>query len=142
MVYGIRRSTFILFATAVLGFGQFGMAGDGIPWTGSPQRAVNAAQRSGRMIVVTVGADWCHYCKKMERDVWQQPHIATLIGESFIPLRLTSEHHRELVERLQVQAFPTTLVFSPDRKLIARIDGYVDAASMQAALERLRTTPH
>jgi thiol:disulfide interchange protein len=130
----------MLVGTVIFGLNPISAAADGIHWTASPQRAVDAAQRSGRMIVVTVGADWCHYCKKMERDVWQQHHIASLVGESFIPLKLTNEQHAELIGRLQVQAFPTTLVFSPDRKLVARIDGYVDAASMQATLQRLRTT--
>lgn len=37
-----------------------------VRWTRSPQQAVDMAHQSGKMILVSVGADWCHYCKKMD----------------------------------------------------------------------------
>lgn len=130
----------MLLITSVMSLGSLAFAGDAVRWAASPRQATEAAERTGRMILVTVGADWCHYCRKMEQDVWKRGQIEKVISESYVPLRLDSDHHQDLIGRLQVQAFPTTLVFSPDRKLIARMEGYVDAERMHTALDRLRTT--
>ncbi len=107
-----------------------------IQWIDDPQQAVDAAHQSGRMIVVSVGAGWCHYCKKMDRESWRDRSVATSVARYYVPLRLKDEQHSELIRSLQVHAFPTTLVFTPDRRLVARAEGYIDAPTLASLLDR------
>lgn len=107
-------------------------------WFDSPAEAANIAARSGKMILVSVGADWCHYCKKMDRETWTDGKVQQAIKQSYVPLKLTDEKHQELLAALQVNAFPTTLVFTSDRKFLTKMDGYVDAEKMALMLEKLR----
>lgn len=108
-----------------------------IRWTRSPQAAVDSAQQAGKMILVSVGAEWCHYCKKMDKEVWPDRSLVHLIQDNYVPLKLTDEQHKELVQALQVHAYPTTLVFTSDRRLIARLEGFVDAEKMLDALTQI-----
>ena len=39
---------------------------------------------------------------------------------------------------MQIKAFPTTLVFTSDRKFLTKIEGYVDAEKMALLLEKVR----
>ncbi|MEO8270420.1 MAG: thioredoxin family protein [Aureliella sp.] len=71
----------MLAVVAVSGFSQVVNAQD-IPWTHSPEQAVEMAHQSGKMILVTVGAEWCHYCKKMDRETWPNPSISQLVTEN------------------------------------------------------------
>ena len=54
-----------------------------------------------------------------------------------MPLKLTDEQHKEMVQALQIQAYPTTLVFTSDRQLIARLEGFVDAEKMLIVLSQI-----
>lgn len=114
-----------------------GASAQEIRWTHSPQAAVDLAHQSDRMILVSVGAEWCHYCKKMEKEVWKEHSIVRLVQNHYVPLKLSDERHQELVQTLQVQAYPTTLVFMSDRRLIARLEGFVGAEKMRDALNQI-----
>ena len=107
-------------------------------WFDSPDEAANVAARSGKMIVVSVGADWCHYCKKMDRETWTDGKVQQAIKQNYVPLKLTDERHHELLAVMQIKAFPTTLVFTSDRKFLTKMEGYVDAEKMALLLEKIR----
>jgi thioredoxin-related protein len=107
-------------------------------WFDSPDEAAGVAARSGKMIVVSVGADWCHYCKKMDRETWTDGKVQQAIKQNYVPLKLTDEKHHELLAVMQINAFPTTLVFTSDRKFLTKMEGYVDAEKMALLLEKIR----
>ena len=107
-------------------------------WFDSPDEAANVAARSGKMIVVSVGADWCHYCKKMDRETWTDGKVQQAIKQNYVPLKLTDERYHELLAVMQIKAFPTTLVFTSDRKFLTKMEGYVDAEKMALLLEKIR----
>jgi uncharacterized protein YyaL (SSP411 family) len=107
-------------------------------WFDSPDEAANFAARSGKMIVVSVGADWCHYCRKMDRETWTDRKVQQMIKQNYVPLKLTDERHHELLAVMQIKAFPTTLIFTSDRTFLTKTEGYVDAEKMAVLLEKLR----
>lgn len=53
-------------------------------------------------------------------------------------IELTDEKHHELLAAMHVKAFPTTLVFTSDRKFLTKMEGYVDAEKMAQLLEQIR----
>lgn len=106
-------------------------------WLDSPDEAANVAVRSGKMILISVGADWCHSCKKMDRETWSDEKVQQAINKSFVPLKLTDEKHHEHWATMQVKAFPTTLVFTSDKKLLTKMEGYVDAKKLALLLEQI-----
>lgn len=110
-----------------------------VRWTRSPETAVEQANASGRLILVSVGANWCHYCKKMDKDTWSNHEIAAVVADEYVPLKLSDEEHRELIETMGIQGYPVTLIFTPDRRLVARLDGYVGPEKMADAMTRIRT---
>jgi len=110
-----------------------------VHWTRSPEVAAKQASDSGRMIIVSVGAKWCHFCKKMDRDTWNDNDVANAIAAEYVPLKLSDEEHRELIKAMGIQGFPATLIFTPDRRLVARLDGYVGPDKMLDAMTQIRS---
>lgn len=106
-----------------------------IRWTRSPLAAVDSAQQSGKMLLVSVGAEWCHYCKKMDKEVWPDHSLVHVTQENYVPLKLNDEQHKELVQALQIQSCPTTLVFTSDKHL--QFDSCI---AWLFALDRLKIT--
>jgi uncharacterized protein YyaL (SSP411 family) len=109
------------------------VAADGVTWLRSAEQAASLSAQSGKPILVYVRSANCHYCDLMQKNVWQDPATVQTVMREFIPLKLTQEENPEAVKAMQIKGFPSTLIFSADRKYLSRIDGYV-------TVEKFRTT--
>ncbi len=139
MTRQFNLSTTALFTAVLLFVLAGGQAfAQGARWHTSPQQAVDQANTSGKMIIVSVGADWCHFCKKMDKEVWRDDRVSRFVAKSYVPLKITDEDHGDLIQALRVKAFPTTLVFTSDRRLVARLEGFVAAEKMVEALQKIQ----
>ncbi len=107
-----------------------------IEWLRSAQEAAEVASRLDRPILVYVRSANCHYCDLMQRDVWQDQETVARINREFVPLKLTNEENAEAVEVMQVEGFPSTLVFSADRKFIHRVKGYLNPKKLKGELDK------
>jgi len=61
----------------------------------------------------------------MEREVWSNPQIIAQVKAGFVPVKLNASRHRQLVAKLGVRAFPTTIMFTPEGKIINGAKGYM-----------------
>ncbi len=113
-------------------------AAEGVEWLRSAEKAAELAEKTGKPILVYVRSETCHYCDLMQKDVWEDPAIVALIKRQFIPLKLTREENQAGVEAMKVKGYPATLIFSPQRNFVGRIDGYVDAAKFQRTVAGLQ----
>ena len=129
----------LLAAVAVLSLAPSLARAEGVEWLRSAEQAAELAQRTGRPILIYVRSENCMYCDKMQKDVWQDPATVNIIMHEFIPLKLTREENKEAVEAMKVKGYPSTLVFSPERTYISRIDGYVNSHKLLDEISGIRT---
>jgi len=119
----------------VLGLASTELAHAGeIAWRRIPQAAQQEAQQSARPLLIYVGADFCGYCRRLERTTWGDDSVARTIDSSFVPLHVDGAHDGELARRLGVRGFPAVIVLSPAGQIVGRVDGYRGPAEMQAFL--------
>lgn len=83
-----------------------------------------AAQKSQRPVLVYVSASNCHFCKKMVSETLSHPQIQRANNRWFETAVVSNDTQPELVAKLGVKAFPTTLLVRPDGKMAARLTGY------------------
>lgn len=107
---------------------------DRIYWANSPQMFLSLARDSHLPILVFITSDNCAYCRKMKREVWSNPQIIAQVKAGFVPLELHATRHRQLVAKLGVRAFPTTILFSPEGKIIDAATGYLPPNQMAGLL--------
>lgn len=105
-----------------------------INWVDSPQLATSLAQQFHLPILIFVTTDGCKYCRKMEREVWVNADIVSIVETGFIPLKLNAEHNTGFVAAQQIRAYPTILLFTPDAKLINSATGYLPPNQMASLL--------
>ena len=113
---------------------------DGVQWLRSASEAAVLSQKTGKPILVYVRSENCHYCDLMQKNVWQDPTTAAIIMRDMIPLKLTLEENRAAVEAMKVKGYPSTILFSPQREYIARLDGYVGPEQFLARINQARGT--
>lgn len=132
----LRRSqiivalSFCLFATSAA-FGQSPSNTAKPAWIKSSAKAFQEAHATGRPVVVFVGTDWCHFCKMMEGQTWSHPTIDQSIRQGFVGLKLDGDRDQQIVSQLGLSGYPATLVYAPDRKLIAKKEGFMSPTDTQ-----------
>lgn len=93
----------------------------------SINRAWSVAQSSRLPMLVYVTSENCLFCEKMREETFSKPQISAGISAFTEPFMFNAVEAPELAKKLGVRAFPTTLIISPDSKLLHRIEGFVTA---------------
>jgi thiol:disulfide interchange protein len=81
-------------------------------------------------------AGFCGYCRKMERESWAANDVIKTVNDNFVALKNDAEKHEKLVPRLDVRAYPTTLVFGDDGKHITTAEGFLSRADLLKLLTK------
>ena len=89
------------------------------PWGPEP---FELAQRTGRPILLDIGASWCHWCHVMDEGTYSDPEVARLLLQNFIAVKVDRDEHPEIDRRYQRQVgaltgdggWPLTAFLTPD----------------------------
>lgn len=80
------------------------------------------ARRLDRPIYLDIGAIWCHWCHEMDRESYENPEIAALINDLFIPVKVDRDLRPDIDQRYQrviselngSGGWPLTAFLTPD----------------------------
>ncbi len=112
-----------------------------ISWEKDFSRAAATAASSKKPMLIKVGASWCGYCKKMDRVAFADPKVIGRVKSCFIPVSLDADRDQRFVRQMAVRSLPTTLIVSPDMKVLARLSGYKSAGQLVTEIEKVCSKP-
>lgn len=130
----------VLLATSI-GCGKHPLDPPPIAWQMDADAAEEESRRSGRPLLIFVGAEWDVGTMELERKTFADPVLRAFVAPRFVTVRidgtsgendLTDAWHR----RYEVKGTPTILVRTDDGHELVRLDTYVDASQLLASLER------
>lgn len=98
--------------------------GANVNWLTDVEPALQKANESGQLVLLKFTADWCGYCKKMERETFTRPAVANLVNTRFVPVLVDADKYQPLVKHLKIKGLPAILVVSPDMAILERVSGY------------------
>jgi hypothetical protein len=70
----------------------------------------------------------------MLKQTFPDAGLASRVAGHFVPVLIDADEHAALVKSLGIEAMPTVLVVSPDRKIAGRFTGFQTAAQLDARL--------
>jgi protein disulfide-isomerase len=110
----------------VLAAGCFNFAeaheGNHLRWHTNYKEAVAESQSSGKPIVLFfTGSDWCMWCKKLDKEVFQTQEFNDLAGNKFVFVEVDFPHssqqapdvvkqNDDLLKKYQIQGYPTVII--------------------------------
>lgn len=109
-------------------------------WLSDPDVVFHAASERDAPVLVDLYADWCGWCKKLEREVFSTPEFQRF-SDDFVLLRVDIEDGAAgtaLQGRYGAFSLPTLLVLTPRNSLIGRVAGFHPTAEMLARIRRAR----
>jgi len=91
------------------------------PWN---EEAFQKAKNQDKPVFLSIGYSTCHWCHVMEHESFEDPQVASLINENFIPIKVDREERPDLdqIYMAVCQAvtgtggWPLTIILTPDRE--------------------------
>lgn len=113
---------------------------DSTVWHRDLKKAHALAQQENKPILIVFGADWCKYCKKLEKETFSDEKMHQFVQDKFIPVYLDLDEEGKIGRILEVKSLPCTVVLSPNADLLGKVVGYKDIPSMEGQLQRALQT--
>ncbi len=109
-----------------------------LSWKSFDEGASLAVQQKKKMLV-DIYTDWCGWCKKMDKEVYPDAKVKSVLESKFVVVKLNAESdnkiryqgssmsQREFARTVGVTGYPATLFFDENLKPITLLPGYVKA---------------
>jgi len=104
------------------------------PWHSDVDAAWQQTKASSRPMLLLATTDNCQYCEQLKRTTLADPATLAELQRFFVLATVKAADQPSLMRKLQVAAFPTTVIVAPDGQVLDRIEGCLTAAKFRARL--------
>ncbi len=85
------------------------------PWGGD---AFRHAQQTGKPVLLSISAVWCHWCHVMDETAYSDPEVIRLINDRYIPVRIDRDLRPDIDARYNMGGWPTAAFISAEGDLL------------------------
>ncbi len=90
-----------------------------IQWREWEPGAFAEAKESGKPILLSLSAVWCHWCHVMDETSYSDEGVIGFINQHFIPIRVDNDQRPDINARYNMGGWPTTAFLSPEGEVMA-----------------------
>jgi uncharacterized protein YyaL (SSP411 family) len=112
-----------------------------VNWSEWSDNAFARAKAEDKPILLDVGAVWCHWCHRMDKDTYNQPEVAAFINKHFVPIKVDNDRRPDINARYNMGGWPTTVFLTPDGEIITGAT-YVPPAQMINLMRQVQQAFH
>jgi uncharacterized protein YyaL (SSP411 family) len=95
-----------------------------VDWHEWGEEAFARARAENKPILLDIGAVWCHWCHVIDRESYENPEIAAMINELYVPVKVDRDERPDVDSRYQSAisaisgqgGWPLTAFLTPDGK--------------------------
>ncbi len=121
------------------------------------EQAIQKSETKPKKILVDVYTDWCGWCKKMDKQVYQNPEIVKKLNQDFYVVKLNAEQRQTItlqgrtykyLEKYRAHelalallkgqmSYPSTVFLNEKQQVMERVPGFIPAKDFLRALAYL-----
>lgn len=99
-------------------------AANPVDWHPWGEGAFQKAKETDKPIFLSIGYSTCHWCHVMEHESFEDPQVAALINETFIPIKVDREERPD-IDRIYMSVsqaltgtggWPLTIILTPEKQ--------------------------
>src|SRR6266566_9633548 len=79
-----------------------------INWHHWSQGAFDEARQTGRPILLSISAVWCHWCHVMDETTYSHPGVIDIINRAYVPVRVDNDVRPDINQRYNMGGWPST----------------------------------
>jgi YHS domain-containing protein/thioredoxin-related protein len=106
-------------------------------WQPTLQDAKRLAAQTNRLVLIHFWADWCQACQEMDRDVFSQPSVASVVEGNYVAVKINAAYFPATCKQFGVTALPTDVIISPEGHPIDKLQGLFTASEYVARVSRV-----
>jgi len=100
-------------------------------------KALASAKRDKKIIMIKAMSAYCHFCKKMDREVFSEKEVIDALAKDFIAVEIDVYKER-LPLHLNYKVTPTYFFIDGDGKILKTVPGSWDKKDFLAILQELK----
>ena len=99
-------------------------AANPVDWHPWGEEAFQKAKEADKPVFLSIGYSTCHWCHVMEHESFEDPQVAALINETFIPIKVDREERPD-IDRIYMSVcqaltgtggWPLTIILTPEKE--------------------------
>jgi uncharacterized protein len=95
-----------------------------VDWHEWGEEAFGKARAEGKPILLDIGAVWCHWCHVIDRESYENPDLAAIINQFYVPVKVDRDERPDVDARYQAAVsaisgqggWPLTAFLTPEGK--------------------------
>ncbi|HKB19272.1 MAG TPA: DUF255 domain-containing protein [Candidatus Dormibacteraeota bacterium] len=103
------------------------------PWAPG---AFEEARTTGRPILLSISAVWCHWCHVMDETTYSHSSVIDLINREYVPVRVDNDVRPDINQRYNMGGWPTTAFLTSAGDILTG-GTYMPPDQMASALLRI-----
>lgn len=115
-----------------IGSDTFEPLGKTLNWLGDYGEALKAAVASQRPVWIQFTGPWCPNCHKMDKETFKNPRVIERLSQHFVTAKISCENDAELALSFGFTQLPSSVLISPDGKILARHEGFADPEKLES----------
>ena len=92
----------------------------------------------GKKIYINFRADWCVYCKKMEKETFGNSGVISYLNKHFISIMVDTDKERKISNKYGVKALPDNWFLFKNGDHIGRRKGYIEPNTFMKILKSIQ----
>src|SRR5687767_4206625 len=100
-------------------------------WSGA---VFERARAERRLVLLDLGAVWCHWCHVMEETTYRDPEVVALLRDHFVAVKVDQDARPDLSNRYEDYGWPATIVFDAEGRELVKFRGYIPPERMRSLL--------
>jgi len=121
-----------------------------VQWS-SYDDALVKARKENKFVMVDFFAQWCKWCKELDKTTYSDPKVAQALNADFVPVKVDSESKdkvtyemrqitmSELADKYKVASYPTVYFLDKDGNKAAVLNGYLAPDEFLKYLQYIKT---
>jgi YHS domain-containing protein/thioredoxin-related protein len=101
-------------------------------WLGDYGEALKASVEAKRPVWVQFTGPWCPNCHKMDRETFKNPRVIERLSKHFVTAKISCEENADLAISFGFTQLPSSVLISPDGKILARHEGFADPEKLES----------
>ncbi len=112
-----------------------------IEWTDWNDGLFARAARENKLVLLDLGAVWCHWCHVMDERTYSDPRVIGILRQKYIAVRVDQDARPDLSNRYEDYGWPATVLFDSAGRELAKRQGYIPPDDMAAMLDAFVKDP-
>jgi len=110
-------------------------------WTEFNETVFIKAKRENKLVLLHLGANWCHWCHVMEETTYEDPRVIEYLNKNFIACKEDHDQRQDLTSMYAEYGWPATIIFDSNGNELLKQAGFIDPDRFIALLTQLKQNP-